>query len=113
MFIDDCVEGTQKIMNSSIAEPLNLGSNELVTINQHVDIVEEIAGVRLKLTCNPSAPKRVNSRNSDNSMILNCLGWQPSIRLRDGMEKTYRWIEHQIAEKSASRDVALIEALSG
>lgn len=97
MYIDDCVKGTQRIMESDIDVPINLGSSELVTINQLVDMVEEIAGTRLKRKYNLSAPKGVNGRNSDNTMILEKLGWEPSIRLRDGMEKTYRWIEREIA----------------
>ncbi len=97
MYIDDCVKGTQDIMNSEIDEPINLGSSELVTINQLVDIVEDIAGIKLKRSYDLNAPKGVNGRNSDNTMILEKLGWEPSIRLRDGMEKTYRWIEHEIA----------------
>jgi len=97
MYIDDCVKGSQMIMNSEIDEPINLGSSELVTINQLVDIVEDIAGVKLKRHYNLDAPKGVNGRNSDNTLILEKLGWEPSIRLRDGMERTYRWIEEQIA----------------
>lgn len=101
MYIDDCVLGTQMIMESHIDEPINLGSSELVTINQLVDIVEEIAGVRLERKYNLTAPKGVNGRNSDNTMILDRLGWEPTTRLRDGMEKTYRWIEGEI-ERGAS-----------
>jgi GDP-D-mannose 3',5'-epimerase len=92
MYIDDCLKGTQMIANSDVAEPLNLGSSELVTINQLVDIVEDIAGVTLKRHYDLSAPKGVNGRNSDNTLILQRLGWAPETRLRDGMEKTYRWI---------------------
>jgi nucleoside-diphosphate-sugar epimerase len=101
MYIDDCVYGTQRIMESAIDEPINLGSSELVTINQLVDIVEQIAGVRLERKYNLSAPKGVNGRNSDNTMICERLGWEPSTRLRDGMERTYRWIEGEI-ERGAS-----------
>ena len=101
MFIDDCIRGTQMIMNGNIGEPINLGSNELVTINRLVDIVEEIAGIRLKRTYDLSAPKGVAGRNSDNSMILDRLGWEPSIRLRDGLEQTYRWIEKEMAKGPA------------
>jgi GDP-D-mannose 3',5'-epimerase len=97
MYIDDCVKGTQMIMNSDIDEPLNLGSSELVTINQLVDIVEEIAGIKLQRHYQLDAPKGVNGRNSDNTLIEQRLGWEPSIRLRDGMAKTYAWIEEQIA----------------
>jgi len=97
MYIDDCVKGTQMIMESEIDEPINLGSSELVTINQLVDMVEDIAGIKLKRSYDLSAPKGVNGRNSDNTMIMDRLGWEPSIPLRVGMEKTYRWIEEQIA----------------
>jgi len=96
MYIDDCTKGTLAIMESDIDEPINLGSSELVTINQLVDIVEEIAGVKLKRRYNLSAPKGVNGRNSDNTMILEELGWEPSIRLKDGMARTYEWIESQM-----------------
>jgi nucleoside-diphosphate-sugar epimerase len=101
MYIDDCVDGTQMIMESDIDEPINLGSSELVTINELVDIVEEIAGIKLTRKYNLSAPKGVNGRNSDNTLILERLGWEPSTKLRDGMEKTYRWIEGEI-ERGAS-----------
>jgi GDP-D-mannose 3', 5'-epimerase len=77
--------------------PLNLGSSELVTINQLVDIVEEIAGLKLKRRYNLKAPKGVNGRNSDNARIREILGWEPSISLREGLEKTYAWIYDQMA----------------
>jgi nucleoside-diphosphate-sugar epimerase len=96
MYIDDCTKGTVEILESDIREPINLGSSELVTINQLVDIVEEIAGVKLKRHYKLDAPKGVNGRNSDNTKILKELGWEPSIRLRDGMRKTYEWIESQM-----------------
>ena len=103
MYIDDCVRGTLAITDSGIVEPINLGSSELVTINGLVDIVEEIAGVHLKRTHDLSAPKGVNGRNSDNTMIQDSLGWEPSVRLRDGMEKTYRWIyDSYVAEYGVS-----------
>ncbi len=92
MYIDDCVEGILKIMHSQIEEPINLGSNELVTINGLVDIVEKIAGVKLERKYDLSAPKGVNGRNSDNTKIQEYLGWEPGIALRDGMKKTYDWI---------------------
>lgn len=95
-YIDDCVHGTQLIMGSDVREPLNLGSSELVTINRLVDLAEEIAGVRLKRTYKLDAPKGVNGRNSDNTLIRQRLGWEPSTRLRDGLERTYRWIYDQI-----------------
>ncbi len=103
MYIDDCVAGTEMIMNSAIDEPINLGSSELVTINQLVDIVEEIAGVTLKRNYDLNAPKGVNGRNSDNTLILERLKWEPSIRLRDGMQRTYNWIEGEIAAGSEGK----------
>jgi nucleoside-diphosphate-sugar epimerase len=99
MWIDDCVKGTQMIMDGEFAEPLNLGSSELVTINQLVDMVEEIAGVKLKRRYNLSAPKGVNGRNSDNTLIKKLLNWEPSTRLRDGLEQTYRWISEQMSPR--------------
>ena len=96
MYIDDCLEGSQMVMARNVAGPLNVGSSELVTINGLVDIVEEIAGVKLKRTYNLKAPKGVNGRNSDNTLIKQVLGWEPSIPLRAGMEKTYRWIYDQM-----------------
>ncbi len=96
MYIDDCTRGTRAILESDIREPINLGSSELVTINQLVDIVEDIAGVKLDRRYNLSAPKGVNGRNSDNTKIRQYLGWEPSVRLRDGMAKTYAWIEQEM-----------------
>ena len=96
MYIDDCVKGSRMIMESDIHEPINLGSSELVSINQLVDIAEEIAGVKLKRNYNLSAPRGVNGRNSDNSLIQEKLNWEPSISLRTGLRKTYDWIETQI-----------------
>lgn len=96
MFIDDCLLGTTKIMQSDLVDPINLGSSELVTINQLVDIVEEIAGIRLERHYNLDAPKGVRGRNSDNTLILERLGWEPRIPLSEGMAKTYAWIYDQL-----------------
>jgi GDP-D-mannose 3',5'-epimerase len=96
MYIDDCTLGTRMIAESDIRESLNLGSDELVTINQLVDIVEEIAGVKLKRNYNLGAPKGVNGRNSDNTLIQEKLNWAPSIRLRQGLALTYAWIENEM-----------------
>ena len=103
MYIDDCTKGVVDIFHSDIIEPINLGSSELVTINQLVDIAEEIAGVKLKRTYDLNAPKGVNGRNSDNTLIRSYLNWEPSIRLRDGMEKTMAWIEQQMLTVVASK----------
>jgi nucleoside-diphosphate-sugar epimerase len=96
MYIDDCIKGICKIFESDIHEPINLGSSELVTINQLVDIVEQIAAVKLRRKYDLKAPKGVNGRNSDNSKIIRYLGWQPSILLKEGMAKTYAWIENEM-----------------
>ena len=96
MYIDDCLAGTKAIMGSEIHEPLNLGSDDLVTINQLVHIAEDIAGVKLVRRYNLNAPKGVNGRNSDNPKILKLLGWAPSIRLKEGLRKTYEWIEQEM-----------------
>ena len=100
MYIDDCIKGTLDIMNSDIKYPINLGSSELVSINKLVDIVEEIAGIKLKRNYNLSAPKGVRGRNSDNTLIKKELNWEPSIALKDGMKKTYEWIHEQMADSS-------------
>jgi GDP-D-mannose 3', 5'-epimerase len=95
MYIDDCVKGIDLIMNSEIVEPINLGSSEAVSINQLVDYVEEIAGIKLKRNYDLSAPKGVNGRNSDNTRIQELLHWEPDTSLRAGLEKTYHWIYDQ------------------
>ncbi len=96
MYVDDCTKGSQMILESDILDPINLGSDELVTINQLVDIAEEIAGVKLKRNYKLDAPRGVNGRNSDNTMILEDLKWEPSIRLKDGLARTYAWIEEEM-----------------
>jgi nucleoside-diphosphate-sugar epimerase len=83
-------------MESEFSEPINLGSSQLVTINGLVDIVETIAGVKLERKHNLTAPQGVRGRNSDNALILRELGWEPSISLEDGLEKTYHWIYEQM-----------------
>jgi GDP-D-mannose 3',5'-epimerase len=93
MYITDCLKGIDLITDSETwHEPINLGSDEGVTINQLVDVVEDIAGVKLKRSYNLNAPKGVNGRNSDNTLIKKVFGWAPDTRLRDGMEQTYKWI---------------------
>jgi len=96
MYIDDCITGTLKITESDILDPLNLGSDELVSINGLVDIIEEIAGLKLERRYILDAPKGVRGRNSDNTLIQERLGWAPSISLKDGLERTYRWIYDQM-----------------
>lgn len=96
MYIDDCLKGIQMIMESDILEPINLGSSELVTINQLIDIVEDIAGIEVKRIYDVTKPQGVNGRNSDNTKIRQYLGWEPSTPLRVGLEKTYAWIYNQM-----------------
>ena len=104
-YIDDCVQGTQLIMKSDIIDPINLGSSEMVSINQLVDIAEEIAGVKLKRTYKLDAPKGVRGRSSDNEMILQKLNWEPNITLRAGLEKTYAWIYNQMKSGSSKDNI--------
>ena len=107
MYIDDCVEGVLTIMacDDLIATPINLGSSELVSVDQLVTYVEEIAGVKLKRGYDLIAPQGVKGRNSDNTMIKAALGWEPSISLRDGLAKTYKWIEGQYYRRKAGEKV--------
>lgn len=108
MYVDDCVNGIVKIDEGDFVDPINLGSNELVSINQLVGIVEDIAGVSLKRRYQLDAPRGVNGRNSDNTLIQEQFGWQPSISLADGIEKTYRWIYDEIAPRYGACSSILI-----
>ncbi|RYJ05446.1 MAG: NAD-dependent epimerase/dehydratase family protein [Actinomycetales bacterium] len=99
MYIDDCVRGSQEILAGDNVEPVNLGSAELVTINQMVDVLEDIAGIKLDRTYKLDAPQGVRGRNSDNTMFHSIYGWEPSITLRDGLEKTYGWIHDILAQR--------------
>ena len=105
MYIDDCVQGIDMIMHCDelIATPINLGSSELVSIGDLVSIIESIGGVELERTHDLNAPLGVAGRNSDNNMIMEILGWEPSTPLRDGLEKTYAWIEQQYADRRAGK----------
>jgi len=102
-YIDDCLYGTTAIMGSDIDVPINLGSDEMVSINQLVDIIEDIAGIRVRRSYDLDAPKGVRGRSSDNTLIDRELGWSPSISLRDGLEKTYAWIYDQVVARVPSR----------
>jgi GDP-D-mannose 3',5'-epimerase len=101
MYIDDCLEGTRRLMESDVADPINIGSDEPVSINGLVDIVEDIAGVRLERRYDLSAPQGVRGRNSDNTVIRERLGWAPTITLRDGLTQTYRWVAEQVGLRDA------------
>ena len=102
MYIDDCVQGTLTIASGPRIEPINLGSSELVTIDGLVDIVEGIAGIELKRSYKLDAPQGVRGRNSDNTLIQQTYGWEPSISLREGLEKTYAWVLAQVERQLAA-----------
>jgi nucleoside-diphosphate-sugar epimerase len=95
LYVDECVEGTVRLMRSEFAGPVNIGSEEMVTINHLVDMVADIAGKRIEKR-HISGPLGVRGRNSDNALIRSKLGWAPGSRLQDGLEKTYEWIEAQV-----------------
>lgn len=96
MYIDDCVKGSQMILHGDSGEPVNLGSDELVSINQLYSIVEEIAGIRCERSYQLDAPQGVRGRNSDNTQIMETYGWAPSISLADGLAKTYEWVYDEV-----------------
>jgi len=105
MFIDDCVKGIDMIMHCDklIATPINLGSNELIAINDLVSMAEEIGGIKLERKYDLSAPRGVVGRNSDNTFIKQVLDWEPSLPFRSGLEKTYAWIEQQYADRKVGK----------
>jgi len=102
MYIDDCIEGTLRLMRSNMREPVNLGSDRLISINGLVDIVESIAGVRLTRNYQLDAPEGVRGRNSDNTLLRSTLGWEPSTNLLTGLTATYGWIEDQVLKSEPS-----------
>jgi nucleoside-diphosphate-sugar epimerase len=108
-YIDDCVEGIYRLMQSDYRAPLNLGQDRLISINELVDMVAGIAGKRLGKRYNPTAPQGVRGRNSDNTRLRQVLGWEPSVSLEDGLAETYRWIARQVGttvEPSAAAALA-------
>ena len=111
MYVDDCTYGTHKILNSNILEAINLGSDEMVSINQLVSLAEDIGGVKLKRNYQLDAPKGVRGRNSDNTLIKELLGWAPSISLRTGLEKTYAWIHDEIKAGKTEKSMRPLPAL--
>lgn len=111
MYVADCVEGIYRLMHSDYPHPLNLGSEELVTINQLVDLVAEIAGKRIRKRYDLSKPQGVRGRNSDNTLIRQVLGWEPRTPLREGLVPTYRWIEGQL--RKAGRPLAEVGPAAG
>jgi GDP-D-mannose 3',5'-epimerase len=102
MYVDDCVEGLERLMASNYREPLNLGTDQLVTVNELVDLVAGVAGKRIRKRHDLSKPQGVRGRNSDNTRIREVLGWEPSITLEQGLAVTYRWIENKVAPNAKS-----------
>jgi len=96
MYIDDCVNGTKMLMDSDVTEPINIGSAELISINDLYDMVAKFAGIEISRVHDLTAPQGVRGRNSDNTLILEKLGWEPSITLEEGMRKTFDWVSHQV-----------------
>jgi nucleoside-diphosphate-sugar epimerase len=113
MYIDDCIHGTLGIMESGHADPVNLGSSELVTIDELCDVAEDIAGVRLERHYRLTAPCGVAGRNSDNTRLRGLLNWEPSTRLRVGLERTYRWIYDQMVAHRPARSALANTAVVG
>ncbi|MEM7478823.1 MAG: NAD-dependent epimerase/dehydratase family protein, partial [Planctomycetota bacterium] len=109
MYIEDCIDGILKIMDSEFTEPLNLGSSELISINGLVSIVEELASCQLERKYKLDAPKGVNGRNSDNTLISKVFGWEPSISLKSGMAKTLEWIRSEFKAKKKNGAGAVSE----
>ncbi|MCP4848689.1 MAG: NAD-dependent epimerase/dehydratase family protein [Verrucomicrobiaceae bacterium] len=105
MYIDDCITGLDKLMNSDFSDPINLGRSELVSINQMIDMISEIAGVEVERVHNLDAPQGVRGRNSDNTLILEKMGWEPEVDLRTGLAKTYAWIEEQVEKDARGESV--------
>ena len=105
MYIDDCITGLDKLMESDFSDPINLGRSELVSINQLIDIISEIAGVEVEREHNLDAPQGVRGRSSDNSLILKKLNWEPEVDLKTGLVKTYSWIEEQIERDARGESV--------
>ncbi len=102
-YIDDCVEGIHRLMRSDHHQPLNLGQDRLISINQLVDMVAQIAGKRIRKQHDPTKPQGVRGRNSDNSRLRAVLKWEPSVSLEEGLAATYRWIAAQVSDNSRQR----------
>ena len=105
MYIDDCITGLDKLMESNFSDPINLGRSEMVSINELIDMISDIAGVKVERNHDLNAPQGVRGRNSDNSLILEKLSWEPEVDLKTGLAKTYAWIEEQIAREARGESV--------
>ena len=102
LYIDDCLEATYRLMKSDYSEPLNIGSDQAITIDELADIIIEISGKKLTKKYDPSKPVGVRSRNADLTLLEQVLGWRPKVSYREGLEKTYRWIESQVRAEEAA-----------
>ena len=112
MYIDDCLDGIDRIMHCDAlnAVPINLGTSEMISINRLVDIVEDVAGLKLERTYDPDAPKGVAGRNSDNTMIKEILGWEPTTPIAEGIKPTFAWIKQQYEDRKAGKRTVKDEA---
>jgi GDP-D-mannose 3', 5'-epimerase len=106
-YVDDCIEGLQRLMESGYSDPLNLGQDRTVTINQLADIVADIAGIEI-VKRHISGPQGVRGRNSDNTLLRQVLGWEPRISLEDGLARTFAWIEQQVASRIQQERLAAV-----
>ena len=113
MYIDDCVEGIYRLMRSDYHQPLNLGTDRLVTVNELVDIIAGIPGKTIAKRHDLAKPQGVRGRNSDNRRLREVLGWEPSITLEDGLRRTYEWIEDQVQQTRPARPVPVVSELAG
>ena len=104
MYIDDCVEGIFRIMQSDVSKPLNLGMDKMISVDGLVDLISDIAGKSIGKQHDLTKPQGVRGRNSDNSLLRTLLEWEPTISLRQGLEITYSWISKQIANEPAKRN---------
>ena len=109
MYVDDCVEGLLRLMASDYAQPLNLGTDRLVTINELIDLVSGLAGKNLKKHHDLTKPQGVRGRNSDNTLLNQVLGWEPKIRLEEGLQITYKWIEGELRKAGRLRPVEAVQ----
>jgi nucleoside-diphosphate-sugar epimerase len=96
-YIDDCVEGIYRLMQSDFSDPINLGTDRMVTINELARIIIEVSGKTGLTLRHVDGPQGVRGRNSDNTLIRDVLGWEPSVSLEEGLAETYRWVEKQVA----------------
>ena len=110
-YIDDCIDGLRRIMESGYTKPINLGTDELITVNQLVDAVCQTAGKRLRKNHDLSKPQGVRGRNSDNTVLKEVIGWQPAITIQEGIKDTYDWIANEITTRNVTTEKVRNESL--